>query len=62
MRAINENPLSFFLAANLLTGIVNLVFPTLVVDSVSAILILIAYLVSLTIFAFFLSANRIRIA
>jgi len=62
MNAINNNPLGLFIAANLLTGVVNLLFPTLLMDVVSATTILVVYLVILTSFAYILSVYRIKIA
>ena len=62
MRAINLNPLSFFLLANLLTGLVNFVFPTLLMDGLSAMIVLVAYLAVLTLFAFITSEYNVRLA
>ena len=62
MRAINNNPLSLFLGANLLTGFVNLIFPTLLMGTVAATLVLLAYLVLLTLFVYTLLLYRIKLA
>jgi len=62
MRAINNNPLSLFLVANLLTGFANLVFPTLLMGAVAATVVLLAYLVLLTLFVYTLLLYRIKLA
>lgn len=45
--AINYNGLAFFIGANLLTGLVNIVFQTLLIDAAVAVLILIVYMLVL---------------
>ncbi|XP_065210260.1 phosphatidylinositol-glycan biosynthesis class W protein-like [Planococcus citri] len=44
MEAINYNGLVFFLAGNLLTGVINICVPTLTVNSTNGVLILIFYM------------------
>lgn len=44
LKAINTNGLAFFLVANLLTGLVNLLFQTMLLDDLAGILILVGYM------------------
>lgn len=61
LTAINYNGLAFFLGANLLTGLVNIVFQTLLVDRAVAILILIVYMLILLGITTFLYLYKIQL-
>jgi len=41
--AINRNPLTYFLFANLLTGLINIIFPTINITGCPAVLIICGY-------------------
>ena len=43
VKAVDFNPLLFFLAANLMTGVVNMTVETIKTDDVQAVIIIIAY-------------------
>ena len=47
MQAFNRNGLALFLLANLLTGLVNMTMPTIHMDDVSAMAILVAYMATI---------------
>lgn len=59
--AINYNGLAFFLGANLLTGLVNLVFQTLLIDAAGCVLILTVYMLVLCSVATFLYLYKIQL-
>lgn len=59
--AINYNGLAFFLGANLLTGLVNIVFQTLLLDKAVAVLILIMYMLVLLGVTTFLYLQKIQL-
>lgn len=61
LSAINYNGLGFFLGANLLTGLVNLMFQTLMIDSAASILILTTYMFVLCSIIVFLYLNKIKL-
>lgn len=60
-RAINYNGLAFFLGANLLTGLVNIMVQTLLVDTALAVLLLIVYMLVLCGITVFLYTYRIQL-
>lgn len=59
--SINYNGLAFFLGANLLTGLVNLTFQTLLLNTPSALLILCCYMLTLCAITTFLYINKIKL-
>lgn len=59
--AINYNALIFFLAANLMTGAVNLLFQTMLLDTVASLVILLYYLFTLCVLMIFLYENKLRL-
>lgn len=59
--SINYNGLAFFLGANLLTGLVNLTFQTLLMSTSEAMLILGAYMFVLCAISAFLYVNKIKL-
>jgi len=61
-RAISYNPLTFFLLANVMTGIVNVLFPTVEMEGCPAVIILISYLATISIFVIVLYHNGKKIA
>lgn len=61
LNAINYNGLSFFLAANLLTGLINLLFQTFLVDISGSIFILSSYMFVLCSVITFLYVNKIKL-
>ena len=61
MSAINYNGLGFFLGANLLTGLINLTFQTLLVDTAGCIFIMTVYMFVLCAITVFLYVNKIKI-
>lgn len=61
LRAIEYNGLAFFLAANILTGLINLTFQTLLVGTGGAIFLLTAYMFVLVASTLFLYVNKIRL-
>lgn len=61
LNAINYNGLAFFLGANLLTGLVNILFQTLLIDAASAILLLTLYMLVLCAITGLLYSYRIQL-
>lgn len=61
LKAIEYNGLAFFLAANILTGLTNMTFQTLLVDSGGAVFLLTAYMFVLVAITSFLYVNKIRL-
>lgn len=61
MKAFNRNGLVVFLVANLLTGLINLLVPTLHMNEWQSMAILITYLASLTGFALYLDQRDISL-
>lgn len=61
LAAYNKNGLAIFLVANLLTGAVNMLFPTLHMNNTQAIAVLLAYSAILTAFAMVLYENKITL-
>ncbi len=61
LRAIDYNGLAFFLAANILTGLVNMTFQTLLVGSGGAVFLLTTYMFVLVAITLFLYVNKIRL-
>lgn len=61
LRAYNRNGLALFLLANLMTGLVNMTVPTLDVEPVASLAILVAYSTALTAVAVALDAYNIHI-
>lgn len=61
LNGIAYNGLLFFLAANILTGIVNLSFQTMLIDSGGALFILCAYMLVLCSITTFLYAKKIKL-
>lgn len=60
-QAIEYNGLAFFLAANILTGLINMTFQTLLVGSGGAVFLLTAYMFVLVAITLFLYVNKIRL-
>lgn len=60
-RAISYNGLAYFLLANLLTGLVNLCYQTLLMDTMMSITILSMYMFSLCVIITFLHVNQIKL-
>lgn len=61
LKAIDYNGLAFFLAANILTGLVNMTFQTLLVGNGGAIFLLCTYMFVLLAITVFLYVNKIRL-
>lgn len=61
LKAIEYNGLAFFLAANILTGLINMTFQTLLVDSGGGVFLLTAYMFVLVAITSFLYVNKIRL-
>lgn len=61
LKGISYNGLAFFLAANLLTGFVNLIFQTILIDATGALLILCSYMILLCAISTFLYLNKIKL-
>lgn len=61
INAINYNGLVYFIVANLLTGMVNLIFQTFLQDVVTSLFILVTYMFLLSSFVVFLYLNRIKL-
>ncbi|KAF5306642.1 hypothetical protein FQA39_LY08831 [Lamprigera yunnana] len=59
--AINYNPLTFFLTANLLTGAINIVFDTLSMNWLQSLVILILYMMFNCVLSYFWFMKRIRL-
>ncbi|KAF9781098.1 GWT1-domain-containing protein [Thelephora terrestris] len=59
LHAINQNGLSVFLLANVSTGLVNLVFPTMYTNDVSAMVILSIYSIGVCLFAWITRDRRL---
>lgn len=60
-KAIEYNGLAFFLAANILTGLINMTFQTLLVGSGGAVFLLTVYMFVLVAITLFLYVNNIRL-
>lgn len=61
LKAIEYNGLTFFLAANIFTGLINMTFQTLLVGSGGAVFLLTVYMFVLVAISLFLYANNIRL-
>eukprot|EP00088_Acartia_fossae_P059827 TRINITY_DN7151_c0_g2_i10.p1 TRINITY_DN7151_c0_g2~~TRINITY_DN7151_c0_g2_i10.p1 ORF type:complete len:488 (-),score=77.63 TRINITY_DN7151_c0_g2_i10:639-2102(-) len=61
-QAISYNPLTFFILANLATGLVNVMFRTVEIDGCPAVLILTGYLATLSTISLILYSRSIKIA
>uniref|UniRef100_A0A8D8E250 Phosphatidylinositol-glycan biosynthesis class W protein n=1 Tax=Culex pipiens TaxID=7175 RepID=A0A8D8E250_CULPI len=61
LEAINENGLAFFLAANLLTGLVNIIFQTLLMERAASLVIISYYSFMLCVVAVFMMVNKIKL-
>lgn len=61
LNAINYNGLAFFVLANLLTGLVNLTFQTMLVNAAGCLFILTAYMFVLCSITTFLFVNKIKL-
>lgn len=61
INAINYNGLVYFLVANLLTGMVNLIFQTFLQDTATSLFILFTYMFVLSSFVVFLYLNKIKL-
>lgn len=61
LNAINYNGLAFFLGANLLTGLVNIIFQTLLIEPAGCVLILTVYMFVLCAISTFLYLYKIQI-
>lgn len=61
LKAVEYNGLAFFLAANILTGLINMTFQTLLVGSGGAVFLLTAYMFVLVAITLFLYVNKIRL-
>ena len=59
--AIDYNQFVYFMLANVLTGLVNFTVDTLSVSSVSAITILVLYMITLSLVVTLLHSNRIKL-
>ncbi|XP_055614530.1 phosphatidylinositol-glycan biosynthesis class W protein-like [Uranotaenia lowii] len=59
--AINANGLVFFLAANLLTGLVNMMFQTMLLEIPAALTIISYYIFILCVVSVFLNVNNIKL-
>lgn len=62
LKAINTNGLVFFLVANLLTGLVNILFQTMLLDDLTSVLILVLYMLVLCTFqtVFYIYGIRLK--
>lgn len=61
LSAINYNGMAFFLAANLMTGMVNMAFQTLLVDTAGCVFIVSTYMFVLCAIMTFLYVNEIKL-
>lgn len=61
LKSIEYNGLAFFLAANILTGLINITFQTLLVGSGGAVFLLTVYTFVLAAISVFLYVNKIRL-
>ena len=61
LEAINYNGLTFFLTANLLTGLVNLLFQTMLLETFTSITIILYYMIMLCVLMVFLPVNKIKL-
>lgn len=61
LQAIEYNGLAFFLGANILTGLINMTFQTLLVGSGGAVFLLTVYMFVLVAITLFLYVNKIRL-
>ncbi|KAF2839237.1 GPI-anchored wall transfer protein 1 [Patellaria atrata CBS 101060] len=61
LHAFNRNGLAIFLLANLLTGLVNLTLPTLEMDHIQAMAVLVAYMGTVSMVAVILDAYNVSI-
>ncbi|XP_058821722.1 uncharacterized protein LOC131683617 [Topomyia yanbarensis] len=59
--AINGNGLLFFLGANLLTGLINMVFQTLLLEPPAALIIISYYIFMLCVVTVFMHVNKIKL-
>ncbi|XP_062705395.1 uncharacterized protein LOC109402525 [Aedes albopictus] len=59
--AINENGLAFFLAANLFTGLVNMLFQTMLMEPPAALVINSYYIFMLCVVVVFMYVNKIKL-
>lgn len=60
-RAINQNALIFFLLGNLLTGLVNMIFQTMLLSTLASMVIISYYGFTITIVMTFLYVNKIKL-
>lgn len=61
LEAVNENGLAFFLGANLLTGLINIVFQTMLLEKAAALTIISYYSFILCVAAVFMHVNKIKL-
>jgi hypothetical protein len=61
LEAINYNGLTFFLIANLLTGLINILFQTMLLPDVVSITIISYYLFLLNVIMVFLYVNKLKV-
>ncbi|KFB42316.1 hypothetical protein ZHAS_00010002 [Anopheles sinensis] len=61
LEAINSNGLFFFLIANVLTGLVNIMFQTFLLGNAAALTILVYYMFMLCVAVSFLSINNVKL-
>ncbi|CAO1304247.1 unnamed protein product [Diamesa serratosioi] len=61
LQAINYNGLAFFLVANLLTGIINIAFQTMLLDTFASLTIITYYVFLLNVIMVFLYVNKFKL-
>lgn len=61
LNAINENGLAFFLGANLLTGLINMLFQTMLLEPPAALVINCYYIFMLCVVVVFMYVNKIKL-
>lgn len=61
LEAINYNGLSYFLLANLFTGIINICFQTMLLEGLASLVIIIYYVFLLNVISVFLFVNKFKL-